>query len=57
MTIPMTPSEDEEAREDAEWAQIIHNPCGLPVELCECPNAEIKYVGDYPKEDGKAGEG
>jgi hypothetical protein len=24
---------------------IIHDKCGLPVELCECPDAEVKY--DY----------
>lgn len=23
--------------------QIIHNDCGLPVELCECENANIVY--------------
>jgi len=25
---------------------IIHTPCGLPIELCECPNAELKYNWD-----------
>lgn len=50
MTIPMTPSEDEEAREDAEWTQIIHDRCGLPVEFCECLDAELRYIGDLPKE-------
>ena len=22
---------------------IIHDKCGLPVELCECPDAEVRY--------------
>ena len=22
---------------------IIHNSCGLPVELCECVDAQVKY--------------
>lgn len=22
---------------------IIHNNCGLPVELCECADAQVKY--------------
>ena len=26
--------------------QIIHNKCGLPIELCECEDAEIKYNWD-----------
>jgi len=25
-----------------DWTQIIHNDCGLPIEFCGCPNAEIK---------------
>ena len=24
---------------------IIHNKCGLPVELCVCPDARVKYDG------------
>ncbi len=28
--------------EDEEWDQIIHNDCGLPIELCKCPDAPIK---------------
>ena len=23
--------------------EIIHNKCGLPVELCECPDAAVIY--------------
>ena len=36
---------------------IIHNICGLPVELCECPDVEVKY--DWDKDvfiDKKGGE-
>ena len=29
-----------------EWTQIIHNKCGLPVELCECEDAEIVWNED-----------
>jgi len=25
---------------------IIHDPCGLPIEFCECPDAELKYDWD-----------
>lgn len=50
MTGPLLPSEEEERKEDADWAQIIHTPCGLPIELCECPDAELKHIGDLPKE-------
>ena len=28
--------------------QIIHNKCGLPVELCTCPDADVKY--DWEKD-------
>lgn len=27
---------------------IIHTPCGLPVELCTCPNARVVY--DWEKD-------
>ncbi len=26
--------------------QIIHSRCGLPAELCDCPDAEIVYDWD-----------
>lgn len=22
---------------------IVHTPCGLPIELCECPDAKLRY--------------
>ena len=25
---------------------IIHDKCGLPVELCDCPDATVKYNWD-----------
>ena len=25
---------------------IVHDKCGLPVELCECPDAPVKYNWD-----------
>ena len=28
---------------------IIHNDCGLPVELCECPNASVVYDWELDK--------
>lgn len=28
---------------NAEDKIIIHNTCGLPVELCDCPDAPVKY--------------
>jgi hypothetical protein len=28
---------------DATDFLIIHDGCGLPVELCECPDAEVRY--------------
>jgi len=29
--------------------QIIHDKCGLPVELCECPDAEVRYCPDHDR--------
>lgn len=29
--------ESPQDKEDLEWTQIIHNACGLPIELCQCP--------------------
>ena len=28
---------------DADSALIIHDGCGLPVELCECADAPVRY--------------
>lgn len=25
------------------WVEIIHDECGLNIELCVCPDADIKY--------------
>lgn len=30
--------EDETEDEDARWTQIVHNDCGMPIELCLCPD-------------------
>lgn len=35
-----SPSEEEEEAEDMEWTQIVHTACGLPIELCDCPEGE-----------------
>ena len=29
---------------DKDWQMPIHNKCGLPAELCTCPDAEVKFV-------------
>ena len=31
---------------DSPDEQPIHTACGLPVELCTCPDAPIKYYSD-----------
>jgi hypothetical protein len=33
--------------EDKPWRQLIHKPCGLPVEFCVCPNAPFKTIEEY----------
>ena len=27
-----------------DWEMPIHNKCGLPAELCTCPDAEVEFV-------------
>ncbi len=37
--------------DDASDKMIIHDKCGLPVELCECPDAPVKYNSKTDKFD------
>ena len=37
---------EEIAMENARDKLIIHDTCGLPVELCECPDATVRYDSD-----------
>ena len=34
---------------DSHDVLIVHNKCGLPVELCDCPDAEVRYDYDNDK--------
>ncbi len=43
--------EDED--DDETWVQIIHDHCGLPVELCECPDAEVRVVKTWMDRGGE----
>jgi len=38
------PTQANEDGEEEKWTQIIHNDCGLPIELCTCPDAPVKVV-------------
>lgn len=36
--------------EEIEWHLIIHDPCGLDIDLCQCKNASIKR-SDYSEDE------
>lgn len=39
-----SPQDEEDEKEDLDWAQIVHTPCGLPIEFCECPDEDKNAI-------------
>lgn len=42
-----------EEHDDETWEQIIHDPCGLPVELCQCRDAQLRPVKTWMERGGE----